>query len=193
MKHLITFLLLLCCTSAYPQRSNSFASALQKYNLEFNSPKGYIEVDTSFSIVNGKSGHTTARAVFALKSKNGKILVGIAFQGPIDTSLKNVFKKSDGTLWDPNKNYIPFRELFVAYPERCAEKYFNADAAGTWKMTPSQAVPVLNREERCKVLVFHKENTVDVEIYHFYSNVSEKKFNQHFKRTRSILRFRNSK
>jgi len=40
---------------------------------------------------------------------------------------------------------------------KCTNKYYNADASGTWNLTPSKEVHVLGYNKKCKVIVLHKE------------------------------------
>jgi len=89
---------------------------LQEYNIEYKVPKGYLEIDSTIAVINGKTGNLIGRPNFIVKSKEYNLLIGFSFQGPIDTNQKNVFKKSDGTKWDPNKNFIPFGTPLLRFP-----------------------------------------------------------------------------
>ncbi|MGY4386429.1 hypothetical protein ACVWYN_003484 [Pedobacter sp. UYP24] len=177
------------CNCAFGQMSD-FNRNLKIFNVEFKMPTGFVTIDSSVQIVDGISGHVTAVSRILLKSLDGHMAVAICFNGPIDTVKKLSIVKSDGELYDPNKNYIPFNQKFVLFDKAFSRKTYNADVAGTWNLVPFRQIPVLSPDENCRVIFLHKENKVDIEIYHYYSGISQQELANRLKRLEKMLKFK---
>lgn len=170
---------------------SDFQHNLTRYNVEFKMPKGYVMIDSSMQIIEGISGHVTAGSRIILKSLDKHMIIAIAFQGPIDTTKNLSIKMTKGQSYDPNKNYIPYNQRYILFPSEVSRKKFNADVAGSWDMTPFATMPILSKNEKCKVIFLHKDNLVDLEIYHYYQNLTSKELAYRLKKLDKMLQFKN--
>ncbi len=171
------------------EKIRAFNLKLKRFNVKFTMPKGFVLIDSSIDIIDGITGHVTAGSGILLKSLDGHMAIGISFQGPIDT-LKRNFIMSNGELYDPNKNYLPFNQKFTFFDKRFSKTNYNADVAGTWDLVPFRKIPILSVDEECRVVIMHKENVVDIEIYNFYRGLSKKDLDHQMKRLIKMVKFK---
>jgi len=187
-KFVLLLLLITISDDSFAQ-SSEFDRMLDRYELQFRLPKGYEREDSRIEIINGISDHLRALAQTKLKSKDGNMLIAISVQ-PIDTTRDEAFVKSNGDIWNRNRNYIPFNQKYNTFPLVFSRGIYNADVAGTWNLVPFRAIPILSKDENCRVIFLHKDNMVDVEIYHFYSNITQEQLAKRLRRLQSMIYFK---
>lgn len=175
-----------CCSA---QSMSSLQSYLQQFNLKYQAPVGYDGVSIDSVIYGGRLGHTLGRSYYMLKSKKDSVQIYVVFAGPIDTTLVG-FKKQDGTIYDPNRNYIPPDTSYVLHDKALTRSRYNADVSGYYNMLPSRKRHFVSANEKCKVVFIHKDNLVDIELYYYYTPMQVETIHKHIKQTESMFKFR---
>lgn len=169
----------------------SFKGQIRQYELEYIEPKGYTASDSAINVVDSVVGHHHSTIRYSLRSKDG-ILIGITFNGPIyDDGKLNGFPGTDGLPYDPNKNWIPiFHWKYKVLTKDYTKKTYNSDLAAIYDFYQHKNVPVLGLNEKCKSIIIHKDNVVDIEIMYFYTAKNEHALKRHMEATEHMLKFK---
>ncbi|TCD00540.1 hypothetical protein [Pedobacter psychroterrae] len=184
--------MILSSTASFAQKDRLFNIYIERSKVDFKKPTGYLELDSILTLYDGRNGHRTGLSVFNLLSKKDQILICIGFNG-IDTSLNSKLKGfpgSGGGQYDANRNYIPHKLEYELYPTGYAKLKNNADLAITFALPVNPKYPVLGNFDKCKCVVLHKENNVDITIYYYFTRKSEKNLKKHLENTNAMFWFK---
>lgn len=178
-------------TEAMKDYNRSFRAKVRQYGLEYNEPNGYLVSDSAIVTVDAVVGVNHGTMLRSLRSNDG-IFIGIIFNGPIvnDGKLEG-FPGPDGLPFDPNKNWIPsFHRKYDVLPTEYSRETYNADLVATSQFYQHKNVPILGKYEKCKCIIIHKDNMVDIEIMYFYTSDSTHLLEKCMAETKNLLRFK---
>lgn len=189
------FCIVFCCLGSYAtfgQNTRSFSFFLNEVNLKYEQPTNYKYMDSTETL-HLKTGKVYSSAFYSIKNTVSDVAIVFVII-PISAKLIRDSITFKGLIV-PNQSYINYAKnhadtTFSKLNKINLKKLGEVNADAGFIFDGSMDSTYKGKYTAAKVVILHKQNIGDIELFYFYNEKSKKDIEAEIKRTWGMVKFR---